>query len=71
MAHVRSPFFLLSDQQITIIRYLSDGLTVKQIASKMYLSVNRVNYHKRQIFAKLDAKTSTEAVAIAKSKDII
>lgn len=63
--------FLLSDQQSTIIRYLSNGLTVKQIASKMYLSINGINYHKRQIFSKLDAKTSAEAVSIAKSKGII
>lgn len=70
MVQTRFPF-LLNDQQITIVGYLAEGMTVKQIASKMYLSVNGVNYHKRQIFAKLDVKTSAEAVSVAKSKGII
>ncbi|EGW37203.1 bacterial regulatory s, luxR family protein [Desulfosporosinus sp. OT] len=61
----------LSDQEITIIKYLCNGLTAKQIASKMYLSIHCVHYHKKQIFIKLDAKSSAEVVSIAKSKSII
>ena len=51
----------LSDREIEVLRLLAGGLTNKDIAQALFLSVRTVEAHLRSIFAKLGVRSRTEA----------
>src|SRR5512135_1178049 len=55
----------LSERELEILKLLATGLSNKEIASQLFLSVNTVKVHLRNIFAKLGAQSRTEATLIA------
>lgn len=55
----------LSERELEIVRLLATGLSNKEIAAQVYLSVNTVKVHLRNVFAKLNVQTRTEATLIA------
>ena len=52
----------LTETELRVLRFLPTNLSRSQIARELYLSVNTVNTHVRNIFAKLDARTRSTAV---------
>lgn len=52
----------LSDKEKLILKFSARGLTVRDIADKVCLTSDAVNYHKRNIFNKLNVKTMNEAM---------
>lgn len=55
----------LSDRELEVLRLLVDGLDRTSIAERLYLSVNTVRTHTKNIFAKLEVHSSLEAVSLA------
>ncbi len=45
----------LSDREVEVIRLLAAGRTNQQIADDLFISLNTVSYHLRNIFAKTSA----------------
>jgi DNA-binding CsgD family transcriptional regulator len=55
----------LSLREKEILQLLAKGLISKQIADKLFISVNTVNTHRQRIIEKLNVSNTTEAVQYA------
>ncbi len=58
----KKPVSKLSLREQEILQLLAKGLISKQIADKLYISVNTVNTHRQRIIEKLEVSNTTEAV---------
>ena len=61
----------LSEREIEVLQLIAEGLTNQEIASQLYITLNTVKGHARNIYAKLGVKNRTKAVAKAKALGII
>ncbi|MDX2181126.1 MAG: response regulator transcription factor [Bryobacteraceae bacterium] len=61
----------LTEQEAKILRLMADGLTKKEIANTIHVSVHTVTFHMRRIYDRLHVRTNTGAVAIAIRRRII
>jgi LuxR family maltose regulon positive regulatory protein len=52
----------LTDSETRVLRYLPTHLTMHDIASELFLSVNTVNTHRRHVYTKLGVHSRHEAV---------
>ena len=50
----------LTDKEVELMKYISDGFSSKEIASKNNCSVNTVNVHKFNVKMKLNIKSNAE-----------
>ena len=60
----------LSEREVEVVRLLAAGLTNRQIADELFISLNTVSHHLRNIFAKTGALNRTEAAAFAFQSDL-
>jgi DNA-binding NarL/FixJ family response regulator len=67
----RLPVTALSDTDLAILRHLSEGMTDKQIASRVHLSPHTVKDHLEKIRALLDVGSRTEIVATALRRGLV
>lgn len=56
----------LTERERTVLHYLPSALTIAEIASELYVSVNTVKSHCKSIYRKLGASGRRDAVAIAR-----
>jgi LuxR family maltose regulon positive regulatory protein len=61
----------LSERELEVLRLIAEGLTNPQIAARLYLSLNTVKAHTRNIYGKLDAHSRTQAVARARALGLL
>ena len=61
----------LSDREREVLRHLSGLLNTAEIASEMYISVNTVKTHIKNIYRKLAAARRGEAVRRARQLELI
>lgn len=61
----------LTAQETKITELTSWGLTAKEIADKLNISIHTVNTHRKNIFKKIGVKNSSELVMFAVRKGII
>ncbi|GAB7304674.1 LuxR family transcriptional regulator [Clavibacter michiganensis] len=62
-----APVDPLTDRERLIVACLADGLTVTQIAARLFISPNTVKSHVRSAYRKLDATSRSEAVERARA----
>lgn len=61
----------LSRTELRVLRYLPTNLSRSAIARELYVSVNTVSTHIRNIYSKLDARTRAEAVDRARQLHLV
>ena len=57
----------LSPSELRVLRYLPTNLTRPEIAGELYVSINTVNTHIRNIYSKLGARDRSSAVQHARA----
>jgi LuxR family maltose regulon positive regulatory protein len=53
----------LSSRELEVLALVAKGLTNREIAARLYLSLHTVKAHARSIYAKLGVSSRTQAVA--------
>jgi LuxR family transcriptional regulator, maltose regulon positive regulatory protein len=66
-----SQFEDLSPSELRVLRYLPTNLTRPEIARELYVSINTVNTHIRNIYSKLGARDRSAAVQRARERRLL
>ncbi len=62
---------LLTRRELEILKLMADGLSNKEIANQLSLSVNTIKMYTSQIYQKMGVSRRTEAIALAHSRKIL
>jgi len=57
----------LSERELEVLQLIAEGLMNREIADRLYLSLNTVKVHTRTIYGKLGVHNRTQAVAKARA----
>jgi LuxR family maltose regulon positive regulatory protein len=61
----------LSERELEILKLIAEGLTNQKIGSQLYLSLNTVKAHTRNIYGKLGVNSRTQAIAKARALGLL
>ena len=53
----------LSEREIEVLQLIAEGLTNSEIASRLFLSLNTIKVHTRNIYGKLNVHSRIQAIA--------
>jgi ATP/maltotriose-dependent transcriptional regulator MalT len=67
----QSPIEEPSPGELAVLRYLATDLSQREIGARLYLSLNTVKTHTRELYRKLGVHSRPEAVARAKSLGLL
>jgi LuxR family maltose regulon positive regulatory protein len=61
----------LSERELEVLRLLAGGLSNREIAERLYLSLNTLKAHTANIYSKLGAHSRMQAVNRAKALGVL
>jgi LuxR family maltose regulon positive regulatory protein len=61
----------LSERELEVLQLIAEGLTNREIASRLFLSLNTVKTHTRNFYGKVGVHNRTQAVARAKTLGVL
>jgi LuxR family maltose regulon positive regulatory protein len=61
----------LSDRELEVLRLIAQGLSNQEITQKLFVALSTIKGHNLRIFAKLQARSRTEAVARARELGLL
>jgi LuxR family maltose regulon positive regulatory protein len=61
----------LSERELDVLALLAEGLTNREIASRLYLALNTVKAHARNLYGKLGVHSRTQAIARAQALGLL
>ncbi|WP_336733540.1 response regulator transcription factor [Chryseobacterium sp. VD8] len=61
----------LSERELEILRLYAQGLTINEIAQKIFISADTVKFHRRKLFEKLGVSNITEALAYVTNNKLL
>ena len=54
----------LTEREMSVLKLLSEGLSQKAIADQLFIGVDGIRYHTKNIYSKLEVKSNIEAIKI-------
>lgn len=61
----------LTERELQILRFHAQGLSIGEIAKRMFISIDTVKFHRRKLFEKLHVRNISEALAYATSNKLL
>ncbi len=61
----------LTDRELEVLRLMAEGLKYKEIAARLFISLNTVRFHVKAIYGKLNVNNRTQAIEIARQLQIL
>jgi LuxR family maltose regulon positive regulatory protein len=61
----------LSERELEVLQLIAKGLANREIAARLYLSLNTVKVHTRNIYGKLAVRNRTQAVSRARDQGVL
>ena len=61
----------LSERELEVLQHIAEGLTNREIATRLYLSLNTIKVHTRNIYGKLGVNNRTQAVSRARDLGVL
>jgi DNA-binding NarL/FixJ family response regulator len=68
---ISTPMIDLSEREREVLRLIANGCSNKEIAKHLCIGVSTVKKHINHIYDKLEAKNRTQAVAIARKRQLL
>ena len=68
---IRTPPYSVTQREVEVLEKMSEGLTVKEIASLLYVSTHTIVSHKKNLLEKFGARNSIELAVKAVRHNII
>ncbi len=62
---------VLTPRELEVLAFLAQGMTNKELADELYISINTVKRHLKAVFDKLDVHTRAAAAAKAVSAGLV
>ena len=62
---------ILTERELGVLAYVAEGLTNKQIATRLWLSEQTIKFHVRNVYRKLGVSSRTEALRFAHEHDLV
>jgi LuxR family maltose regulon positive regulatory protein len=56
----------LTDRELDVLRLMSEGLKYREIAERLFISLNTVRSHTKAIYRKLNVRNRTKAIEKAR-----
>jgi LuxR family transcriptional regulator, maltose regulon positive regulatory protein len=63
--------FMPSSRELEILRYLSTGLSNREIAAELYISLNTMKTHVRSLYRRLGVSSRSQAVAAGRARGLL
>ena len=60
-----------SSRELEILRYLSTGLSNREIAAALYISLNTMKTHVRSLYRRLGVSSRSQAVAAGRARGLL
>jgi DNA-binding CsgD family transcriptional regulator len=61
----------LTKRELEVLKLIATGLKESEIAKKLFISINTVKYHKKNLFSKYNIRNSAELIRFAINNKII
>ena len=69
--NVQTPYETLSKRAVEILRLLDEGMSDREIAERLVMTINTVKWYNRQIYSILDVGSRTQAIARARELQLL